>query len=82
VHDVVVVGAGRPFPVLIVETVSLASSMTEAESHDLKLQIVQRMEAYNRGKFIGIGDRVDDARRIILVDRQSLLRTQEKGNVR
>jgi hypothetical protein len=75
VHDVVVVGQGLPLPVIIIETTSPVSA-DEAET--VKTRIAERAKTFSNGKFVA--ERVE-AKRILLVDRDTLPRTKEKGNI-
>jgi hypothetical protein len=75
VHDVVVVGQGLPLPVIIIETTSPVSA-DKAEA--VKTQIVEGAKAFSNGKFVA--ERVE-AKRILLVDRDTLPRTKEKSNI-
>jgi hypothetical protein len=80
VHDVVVVGQGRAMPVLLAETVSPVPNLDTVAQRTLAEQIVAKMSTYNADRFNR--DRVNDPKRILFVDKGSLLRNKEKGNVR
>ncbi|KAI0349196.1 hypothetical protein OH77DRAFT_1594358 [Trametes cingulata] len=78
VHEVVVVGTGRAFPCLIVE--STAGNLTEVEHKDVSEKILQRISEFNKGLFPH--ERIQDPKRILVVEKGTLPRTREKGNVR
>lgn len=75
-HDViaecVVVGAGREMPSLLVES-------NNADCIDLKLEIVDRMRTFNVDRYPW--EAIEDPRRITILPKGSLVRTQGKGNV-
>ncbi|KAI0720815.1 acetyl-CoA synthetase-like protein [Cerioporus squamosus] len=78
VYDVAVVGAGQKFPVLIVETVE--SGVDTNARRAIAKTIVERMAKHPTRLFPH--ERIEDPRRIIVVDQGGLVRTQNKGNVR
>ncbi|KAI0676592.1 acetyl-CoA synthetase-like protein [Trametes maxima] len=78
VHDAVVVGSGRPFPGLIVE--SAIDGLDEAKGKKVAQTIAERTAELNKRLFAH--ERIEDPKRILVVDRGTLPRTKEKGNVR
>ncbi|KAI0367704.1 acetyl-CoA synthetase-like protein [Pilatotrama ljubarskyi] len=78
VHEVVVVGAGRAFPCLVVE--SAIDGLTDEKRTELSKEIVQRISELNKNLFPH--ERVQDPRKILVVEKGVLPRTTEKGNVR
>ncbi|OSD01388.1 acetyl-CoA synthetase-like protein [Trametes coccinea BRFM310] len=78
VHDVVVVGSGRAFPCLIVE--SAAGGLTDEERRAVADQVITRTTGLVQGLFPH--ERIQDPRRVLVVEKGSLPRTREKGNVR
>jgi hypothetical protein len=73
VHDLVVVGQNRDLPVLLVETTSSLSDLNEPKKQVIVERIIQCMSGYNDGRFLW--DRVDDPKRIVLLEQGSILRT-------
>ncbi|TFK91211.1 acetyl-CoA synthetase-like protein [Polyporus arcularius HHB13444] len=78
VHDVVMVGTGRLYPVLIVE--SAVSGLSEEDKKRISQEIVDRTAEFNRRLFIH--ERVEDPKRVFVVEKGTLPRTKEKGNIR
>ncbi|KAI9066826.1 acetyl-CoA synthetase-like protein [Trametes sanguinea] len=78
VHDVVVVGSGRAFPCLIVE--SAPDGLTDAQRRELAEQVIERISGLVQGLFPH--ERIENPRRVLVVEKGSLPRTREKGNVR
>ncbi|KAI0720832.1 acetyl-CoA synthetase-like protein [Cerioporus squamosus] len=78
VHDVVMVGTGRLYPVLIVE--SAVSGLNDEEKKRISQEIVDRTAEFNRRLFIH--ERVEDPKRVFVVEKGTLPRTKEKGNIR
>jgi hypothetical protein len=79
VHDLVVVGQNRDLPVLLVETTSSLSVLEQLGKQAIVTRIIQRMSGYNDGRFLW--DRVDDPKRIVLLEQGSILRTA-KGSIK
>ena len=79
VHDLVIVGENRPWPVLLVETIQPPPDADNATSA-IAQSIVTRMQSFNESRYAW--DRIDNPRRILVIQQGELLRTGEKGNVR
>jgi hypothetical protein len=77
IHDAAVVGQGRPWPVFIVET---TTPKTDDEKAGIIEEIVVRMKDWGKDRYKW--ERVDDPKRIVVVDQGELLRTGEKTNVK
>ena len=76
IHECVVVGQGRPSPVLFAEaTESGARRGTEW----LKREILRRTRVFHARRYLH--ERIVEARMIVIVDKGSLPRTATKGNV-
>ncbi|EIM91396.1 acetyl-CoA synthetase-like protein [Stereum hirsutum FP-91666 SS1] len=78
VHNCTVVGNYKPFPVLFVEPVN--ETVTEDDIDALKKTIINLTAPYNARLFVD--ERIQDPSHIVVVPRESLSRTGEKGNVR
>ncbi|KAI0657005.1 acetyl-CoA synthetase-like protein [Cubamyces menziesii] len=78
VHDAVVVGSGRTHACLVVE--SAASGLSAEQRHELAQTVAARTADFNKRLFAH--ERIEDPKRIIVVERGTLPRTKEKGNVR
>ncbi|EIW55359.1 acetyl-CoA synthetase-like protein [Trametes versicolor FP-101664 SS1] len=78
VHDTVVIGSGRTAPVLVVE--STESALDVPAQAVLVHTIIERTAEFNKRAFAH--ERIEDPKRILVVDRGTLPRTKEKGNVR
>ncbi|KAI0739172.1 acetyl-CoA synthetase-like protein [Daedaleopsis nitida] len=78
VYDAVVVGAGKPFPCLIIE--SAQSGLDENARKTVAQTIVSRIAEHSSRLFPH--ERIEDARRLLVVEKGTLIRTQLKGNVR
>ncbi|OJT05027.1 hypothetical protein TRAPUB_4183 [Trametes pubescens] len=78
VHDAVVIGSGRTAPVLVVE--STESGLDVPAQAVLVHTIIERTAEFNKRAFAH--ERIEDPKRILIVDRGTLPRTKEKGNVR
>ncbi|KAL1946347.1 hypothetical protein VTO73DRAFT_15474 [Trametes versicolor] len=78
IHDAVVVGDGRNLAGLVVEAAE--GPLDEAKRQELAQEIVKRATEFNRGLFPH--ERIEDPERIIVVEKGSLPRTKEKGNIR
>lgn len=71
VHDAVVVGSGKSFPVVIVE--SAQSGLDEAARRAVAQTIVERTAEHSSRLFPH--ERIEDPRRIIVVEQGTLVRT-------
>ncbi|KAL1946336.1 hypothetical protein VTO73DRAFT_15463 [Trametes versicolor] len=78
VHDVVVVGSGRAFPCLIVE--SAVDGLAGEKQHAVAEEIVKR--AAELSKSLYAHERIQDPLRVLVVEKGTLPRTREKGNIR
>ncbi|CDO77060.1 hypothetical protein BN946_scf184473.g4 [Trametes cinnabarina] len=78
VHDVVVVGSGRAFPCLIVE--SPDEGLTDDKRKEVAEQVIKRTADLLLGLFPH--EQIQDPRRVVVVEKGSLPRTWEKGNIR
>ena len=76
VHECVVVGAGRPGPVLFVE----AHAGTAGGEERLKRDVVRRTRAFHARRYEH--ERIASTRYVVVVPRGTLPRTATKGNVR
>lgn len=79
VAECVVVGEGRPNPVLFVETHN-ETPCEEAICDGVKREIIRRTRAFHARRYLH--ERIVDANFVVVVPRGSLLRTATKGNVR
>ncbi|VDB99778.1 unnamed protein product [Peniophora sp. CBMAI 1063] len=75
VRDCVVVGQGRPSPVLFVEATEMGARMGER----LKREILRRTRAFHSRRYLH--ERIVDSRMIVIVENGSLPRTATKGNI-
>ncbi len=66
------VGTGRLYPVLIVE--SAASGLSEEDKKRISQEIVDRTAEFNRRLFIH--ERVEDPKRVFVVEKGTLPRTK------
>ncbi|KAI0764537.1 acetyl-CoA synthetase-like protein [Trametes elegans] len=80
VYDAVVVGNGRAAAVLLVESAEAGVAMDAEKRRALAQTLVERMADFNRHLFPH--ERVADPRRVVVLERGTLLRGKEKGNVR
>ena len=75
IHECVVVGQGRPSPVLFVEAADASVSPEK-----LKREILRRTRQFHARRYLH--ERGVEAKMIVVVERGSLPRTDTKGNVR
>ncbi|KAI8989116.1 acetyl-CoA synthetase-like protein [Trametes punicea] len=80
VHDVVVVGSGRAFPCLIVEVESTTDGLTDERRQEVAEEVVKRTAELNQSLFPH--ERIQDPKRVIVVEKGALPRTREKRNIR
>ncbi|KAJ4319804.1 hypothetical protein N0V84_006185 [Fusarium piperis] len=85
IDAVVVVGAGRPSPSMIVELREGASIGPEENDPEIGLwriknEILFRINPFHKRRYMH--ERIDDARFILIVPRGTLPRTATKGNIR
>ncbi|EEU38679.1 uncharacterized protein NECHADRAFT_95150 [Fusarium vanettenii 77-13-4] len=85
IDAVVVVGAGRPSPSMIVELRDGASIGPEEHDEEIGLwriknEILFRINPFHKRRYMH--ERIDDARFILIVPRGTLPRTATKGNIR
>ncbi|KAI8976643.1 acetyl-CoA synthetase-like protein [Trametes punicea] len=78
VHDAVVVGSGRTAACLVVE--SARDGLSEEQRREVARTISARTADFNKRLFPH--ERIEDPKRILVVDKGTLPRTKEKGNVR
>ncbi|KAJ7125830.1 putative amp-CoA ligase [Mycena crocata] len=78
VHDVVVLGSNRARPILFVETA--AEVPGESASTELKQEIIRRTELFNQRLFQH--EHIQSPNQIRLLEKGTLPRTKEKGNIR
>lgn len=76
IHECIVVGQGRPSPVLFVEP-SEAGTLKTPEK--LKREILRRTRAFHSRRYEH--EQIVDEKMVIIVERGSLPRTATKGNV-
>ena len=76
IHDCVVVGQGRPSPVLFVEA---TESGARVDTEKLKREILRRTRPFHARRYLH--ERIVEANMIVIVDKGSLPRTATKGNV-
>lgn len=72
VHDAVVIGSGRTAPVLVVE--STESALDVPAQAVLVHTIIERTAEFNKRAFAH--ERIEDPKRILIVDRGTLPRTK------
>ncbi|KAM0420436.1 hypothetical protein ACHAPT_011728 [Fusarium lateritium] len=85
VDAVVVVGAGRPSPAMVIELREGASMGPEEQDSEVRLwrvknEILFRINPFHKRRYMH--ERIDDARFILIVPRGTLPRTATKGNIR
>ncbi|KAH6886823.1 hypothetical protein B0T10DRAFT_490379 [Thelonectria olida] len=85
IHTVVVVGAGRPSPVMVVEPrdeISCADDgrLSHTQVDQLSKEVLQRITPFHQRRYKH--ERIDDAQFILVVQKGSLPRTTTKGNIR
>lgn len=83
VESVIVVGAGRESPTIIVEPVEdiqVDDQASRPRIDELKNEICKRIAPFHKSRYIH--ERVDDPRFIIVVSKGTLPRTSTKGNIR
>jgi len=78
VYDAVVVGIALPAPVLLVESVQ--ACLNDEERLHIAEQIVHRLNPFNERLFMY--ERINDPKRVLIMEQGSLPRTKEKGNIR
>lgn len=76
IHECVVVGQGRPSPVLFVEPAEQGVRMGQER---LKRTILQRTRAFHSRRYVH--EQIVNPKMIVVVERGSLPRTATKGNV-
>lgn len=84
VNAVVVVGAGRPCPTIIIEpkdnSIVIAEDGQQEPVEKLKEEILERITPFHKRRYEH--ERVSDTRYIVVIPQGSLPRTITKGNVR
>ncbi|KAI5459558.1 hypothetical protein BGZ63DRAFT_489404 [Mariannaea sp. PMI_226] len=82
-HDLigaaVVVGVGRPSPVLVVEPKDITTICSEPYIERLKNEIFQRVSPFHKRRYMH--ERIGDPRFILVVPTGTLARTATKGNI-
>ncbi|KAJ7887494.1 hypothetical protein B0H14DRAFT_3430546 [Mycena olivaceomarginata] len=74
ISECIVVGSGRPNPILVVEP------GTDMDHHKLKTEIIRKTRQFHSRRYLH--ERITSADMVILVPRGSLPRTATKGNIR
>lgn len=80
IHDAVMVGTGRTLPAFVVEVDSKGTPLSADQKASIAQTVVERIADYNKRVFGH--ERVDDPKRVLVVEKGTLPRTKEKGNVR
>ncbi|KAF5390206.1 hypothetical protein D9757_002825 [Collybiopsis confluens] len=75
VADCIVVGAGRPSPVLFVE-----SAVEVSDQEKFKKEIIRKTRHFHSRRYLH--ERIVSTKMIVVVDRNTLPRTATKGNIR
>jgi hypothetical protein len=74
VSDCIVVGSGRPSPVLFVE------AKTDLKPARLQREILRRTRAFHERRYLH--ERITEAKMVVIVEKGTLPRTATKGNIR
>jgi hypothetical protein len=74
ISECIVVGTGRPNPILVVEP------GTDMEHEKLRTDIIRKIRQFHSRRYLH--ERITSAEMVIVVPRGSLPRTATKGNIR
>ena len=74
ITECVVVGTGRPSPIMFIEPA------VDVDEHKLKKEIIRKTRHFHSGRYVH--ERITSSDKIIIVPRNTLPRTPTKGNIR